>query len=60
MLFHWMVAAIRAMSAGDETSMPSTEALTGRQAPWDIGQTNEAIEVSGDASHSPQAVMPPA
>ena len=60
MLFHWMVAAMRAMSAGDETSSPSTEALIGRHAPCDIGHTNEAMEVSGDASHSPQASMPPA
>ncbi len=59
MQFHWMVAASRAMSLGEETSSPSTWAETGRQAPCDIGAMDEAIEVSGEASHSPQASMEP-
>ena len=59
MQFHWIVAARRAMSFGDDTSSPSTWAETGRQAPCDIGAIDEAMEVSGEASHSPQAAIPP-
>ena len=51
---------MRAMSAGPSTVWPSTEAATGRQAPCDIGQMKAAIETSGEASHSPQPVRPPA
>ena len=40
--------------------LPSTEAETGRHPPCDIGVTKAAIEDSGEASHSPQPMRPPA
>jgi hypothetical protein len=60
MLSYSISAAMRAMSAGDSTFWPSTEAPTGRQAPCDIGQTKPAMETRGAASHSPQPTWPPA
>ena len=34
--------------------LPSTEYLTGLQALCDMGATKLAMEVNGEASHSPQ------
>jgi hypothetical protein len=51
------MAASLAISFGVETSAPNTCDETGRQAPCDIGAIDEAIEVNGEASHSPQASM---
>jgi hypothetical protein len=42
------------MSSMSFSGWPSTEPSTGLHALCDIGQTRLAIDVSGEASHSPQ------
>src|SRR5262249_26047048 len=55
----WRTSALmRRMSATLSSRWPSTEALTGLHALWDIGQFQLATETSGDASHSPQPTCP--
>ena len=53
MLLRATNAVMRAMSSGPSRRSPSTDADTGWHTPCERGVTNAAIEVRGDASHSP-------
>ncbi len=52
--------ARRWMSSGPSTVAPMTDAATGWQTPCERGVTKAAIEVRGEASHSPQPMWPSA
>ena len=60
MLLRPTSAPMRWMSAGPSRRWPRTLAETGWQTPCERGVTKAAIEVSGEASHSPHPTWPPA